>query len=121
MVRSTAIHRPHETHRQWWWPAALLSLFVLTGCGGPTNQGSPTNQDFTKVKVGMPLKQVEQMLGTGVEVLADDPEIPGVYIPTPKERADAGSPNQRWIKWVTPDHYILIGVDDGEVFSVRRQ
>lgn len=97
-----------------YWKFLSLAVFVLPGCGGPTAK------DFTTIKVGMPLTEVEQILGTGIEVLKDDPELPGIYIPTPQERLDSGAPNERWIKWVIDGHYILVGVDRDEVFMVNR-
>lgn len=92
-----------------------FSLFVMSGCEAKLN---PNN--FKNVKVGMSLSEVERILGPGKELFEDDPELPRkIYIPTPEERENMGMPNQRWFRWLKEKEYIVIGVEDDEVFMTN--
>ncbi len=89
-------------------------VVLLSGCGA-----SPTTEDFATIRPAMTLSEVENILGKGTEVFRDDPDLPGIYIPTPEERAATGSSDQRWIKWVIDGKYLLVGVKNNEVFMVN--
>jgi len=70
------------------WVIALLSLGVLTGCGGSVGQS-----EFERLKVGMTSQEVERVLGKGGKEISQD-EVADLIRQalTPKSGPDGKAP-----------------------------
>ncbi len=89
-------------------PAALVAVLVAAYWAWSWRPGVPSHHNFDRVREGMSLQEVEELLGPGDEVRG-----PGWrWSPTGGEPIVRGD---RFFLWCPSDGFITVGMKDGRV------
>ncbi len=91
-------------------PAALVAVLAVVYWAWSWRAGVPSHHDFDRVREGMSLQEVEELLGPGNEARG-----PGWrWSPTGGEPIVGGN---RFFRWCPRDGFITIGMKDGRVVN----